>query len=214
MIPVVSQVESEVDECNYMVEFTSKGHQGFFAFKDEHPTVVNAIRRLILDEVPTFAVEDVEFVLNESPLYEEALAHRLGLVPLKTDLKSYNKKSECKCGGIGCALCEVKITLSADKEGYVYSGAMQSDDPQIVPVDKNIPLTKLFPGKKLQVSMKAILGTGRTHAKWAPAHAFMKEEKGAIILVVESFGQLDTKELFNTAVDIAIAKIEELEAKL
>jgi DNA-directed RNA polymerase subunit D len=197
-----------------MVEFTSKGHQGYFVFKDEHPTVVNAIRRLILDEVPTFAIEDVEFVLNESPLYEEALAHRLGLIPLKTDLKSYNKKSECKCGGIGCALCEVKITISADTQGYVLSGLLQSDDPQVVPVDKNIPITKLLAGKKLQANMKAVLGTGREHAKWAPAHAFLKEEKGAIVLVVEPFGQLDTTELYNAAIDIAIAKIEELEAKV
>ncbi len=191
------------------------GDEFVVSFNDTHNTIVNAIRRIILDEVPTFAIEDVEVVKNESPLYDETIAHRLGLIPLKTDLKSYNFKEECKCGGVGCALCEVKLTLAQDEEGYVYSGSIRSDDPQIVPVDEKIPVTKLFPKKSIELNLKAILGRGREHAKWAPAHTFLKEgEKQNIDLVIESFGQLESKEIYNSAVDILIKKIEELESKL
>src|SRR3989338_1116508 len=72
------------------------------------PAVANMIRRYTMMEVPTLAVEDVEFRKNSSILFDEMIAHRLGLVVLKSDLKTYNKREECKCCGKGCARCEVK----------------------------------------------------------------------------------------------------------
>ncbi len=185
-----------------------------FTFENTHNSIVNSIRRTILDDVPTFAIEDVEIVVNDSPLYDETLAHRLGLIPLRTDLKSYNFREDCKCGGIGCALCEVKMTLKADTEGFVYSKELNSDDPKIVPANDEIPITKLFGSKKLEVNMKATLGTGRVHAKWAPAHSYLKEDGKKIDLIVESFGQLESKEIYNKAIDILCAKIDELGGKL
>ena len=76
-------------------------------------------------------------------------------------MKSYEFKSKCSCGGIGCAMCEVKMTLKQEEPGYVYSGSIKSDDPQILPVDKKIPVTKLFDKNKLNCNIKAILGKGR-----------------------------------------------------
>ncbi len=197
-----------------MASYSEKDGVCVFEFKNTHNTIVNSIRRIILDEVPTFAIENVEVVRNDSPLYDETVAQRLGLVPLKTDLKTYNFKQSCKCGGIGCAMCEVKMTLAQDKDGYVYSGSIKSDDPQIVPVDKKIPITKLFNGKKLELNLKAVLGRGKEHAKWAPAHAYLKEGKGSVLLCVESFGQLTGKEVFNKAIDVLAEKIDELEGQL
>lgn len=192
----------------------NSGDETVFVFKGEHNTIVNSIRRIIIDEVPTMAIEDVEVVVNDSPLYDETVAHRLGLVPITTDLKSYNVKEDCKCGGIGCALCEVKMSISSDKEGYVYSGDIKSDDPKVVPFDKEIPITKLFPGKKIELNLKAVLGRGKEHAKWAPAHAYLREGKGSVDLVVEPFGQLSAKELYNSAIDQLVAKITQLEAEM
>lgn len=197
-----------------MVELKFDGDKAVFSFKDTHNTIVNSVRRVILDDVPTFAIEEVEVVVNKSPLYDETVAHRLGLVPLKTDLKSYNFKNLCSCGGVGCALCEVKLTLTQNEAGYVYSGSIKSDDPQIVPVDARIPITKLFGDSSLELNLKAILGVGREHAKWAPAHTYLKESDKGVDLIVEPFGQLEAKEIYNNAIEILIAKIEELEEKL
>lgn len=197
-------------------KITTNNELSLLTFDGVHNSIVNAFRRIIIDEVPTFAIEEVEVVKNETPLYDETIAQRLGLVPLSTDLASYNFKSDCSCGGVGCAMCEVKMTLSQDKEGYVYSGTLQSDDPQVIPVDKEIPITKLFPGKKIELNVRAILGTGREHAKWAPAHSFIKEgdKEGQLQLVVESHGQLDVKTIYNKSIDILIQKITELEEQL
>ena len=63
------------------------GKINFILSKTER-VFVNTIRRMIIDEVPTLAVEDVEFRANSSALYDEMIALRLGLLPIKTDLKS------------------------------------------------------------------------------------------------------------------------------
>ena len=64
--------------------------------KETNPTEVNMLRRMIIDEVPTLAIDEVNFIKNSSALYDEILALRLGLIALKTDLKSYNLPKDCK----------------------------------------------------------------------------------------------------------------------
>ncbi len=197
-----------------MVEFVKSDDSATFVFKNTHNSIVNSIRRIILDEVPTFAIEDVEVVANDSPLYDETVAQRLGLIPLKTDLKSYNFKANCSCGGIGCAMCEVKLSLEQSEDGYVYSGKIKSDDPQIVPADEEIAITKLFHGNKIELSLKAVLGRGIEHAKWSPAHTYLREANKGVELIVEPFGQLSEKDIYNKAIDIIVEKISELEEQL
>ncbi len=184
------------------------------SFKNTHNSIVNSIRRTILDDIPTFAIEDVEIVVNESPLYDETIAHRLGLIPLQTDLKSYNFRDSCKCGGIGCALCEVKMSLKQEEDGYVLSKELKSDDPKIVPSDNEIPITKLFMGKKIELNTKAILGCGRVHAKWSPAHTYLKESGKNLDLIIEPFGQLDAKTIYNKSIEILTKKIDDLGGEL
>ena len=109
----------------------------------------------------------------------------------------------------------IKMTLKQEEEGFVLSGSISSDDPKIVPVDEEIPVTKLFGDKAIELNLKAVLGKGREHAKWSPAHAYLKEgDKDEVMLVLEPYGQLDAKEVFNKALDILVEKIDELEAKL
>ena len=147
-----------------------------FQIKDSDEVFANTIRRLILEDVPTLAVEDVEIKENSSALYDEMLALRLGLTPIKTDLKSYNLKEKCKCNGEGCAQCELKITLKGSKKGYVYAEEAQSTDPKCTFVFPKMPVIKLLAKQKVDVTMTAILGKGKTHAKWAPGWAFYKKE--------------------------------------
>ena len=213
MICVEEREEREVEEYK-MVEMKSSGDEFVFTFKDTHNSVVNSIRRIIIDEVPTMAIEDVEIVENGSPLYDETIAHRLGLVPLTTDLSSYNFKESCKCGGVGCALCEVKLYLKADEDGYVKSSSITSDDPKVAPASKEIPITKLMNGKRVEINSKAILGRGIDHAKWAPAHSYLRESGKSVELIVEPFGQLGAKEIYNKSIDILVDKVDELVGEL
>jgi DNA-directed RNA polymerase subunit D len=147
-----------------------------FLIKDSSEVFANAIRRCIIEEVPTLAIEDLEIKDNSSALYDEMLGLRLGLTPIKTDLKSYELKENCKCEGVGCARCELKMVLKASKKGYVYAQDAESTDPKCTFVYPNMPITKLVGKQKVDVQLTAILGKGKNHVKWCPGLAFYKKE--------------------------------------
>ena len=142
-----------------------------FLLEGTTPAYVNTLRRLILAEVPTMAIEDIEFRQNDSVLYDEMLALRLGLLPLKTDLKMYNLPEECSCKGAGCAKCQLKMLLKAEGPKTVYAKDIKSTDPKIVPVYPDTPLVKLLAHQKIEFEATAVLGHGRIHSKWSPGLA-------------------------------------------
>jgi len=143
-----------------------------FLIKNNETYYVNTLRRLIIDEVPTMAIEDVEFKKNDSILYDEIVAHRLGLIPLGTDLKGYNLPEKCTCKGEGCAKCQVELFLKTEASGVITANKIKTKDPKIKPVYEDMPITKLAEGQSLEFVAYARLGKGKVHAKWAPGLAF------------------------------------------
>jgi DNA-directed RNA polymerase subunit D len=131
---------------------------------------MNALRRIILAEVPSMAIDEIVVLENSSILHDEILAHRLGLVPLKTDLDSYNLPDECPCKSeFGCNLCRVTLTVdveAADSVRTVYSSDLVPDNPEIAPVSDKIPIVKLAPDQRIRLEAYARLGKGKEHAKW------------------------------------------------
>ncbi|MGC8961353.1 MAG: DNA-directed RNA polymerase subunit D [Candidatus Bathyarchaeia archaeon] len=148
------------------------GDKASFILRGADPAMANALRRAMIAEVPTMAIDDVMILENTSPMYDEILAHRLGLVPLTTDLDSYNLPEECSCGAeLGCSKCRATLTLEAEAAGEaktIYSRDLEPQDPAIHPVSPGIPLVKLAPGQKVKLEAYARLGRGREHAKWQP----------------------------------------------
>jgi len=122
----------------------------------------------MIGEVPTLAIEDVRIYDNTSAFFDEMLAHRLGLIPIKTDLSTYSTKEKCSCGEAGCPGCMVTFTLSVEGPKTVLSGDLIPQDPNATPVYDNIPIVKLTKGQKLVIEAHAVLNTGREHAKWQP----------------------------------------------
>lgn len=147
-----------------------------FIIKKTTPAFVNTLRRLIIDEVPTMAIEDVEFRKNDSVLYDEMVALRLGLLPLTTDLRGYNLPGKCTCKGEGCAKCQVEITLKTKASGTILANKLKSKDPKIKPVYEDMPITKLEGEQELEFVAKAQLGKGKVHTKWSPGLAFFKQK--------------------------------------
>lgn len=139
-----------------------------FLFKGINPVIANTIRRLIVNEVPVMAIETIEFNKNDSVLYDETIAHRLGLVPLTTDLKSYNLPKECKCEGKGCQSCQLKLVLKVKGPCIVYSSELKSQDPKVKPFYDGIPIVKLLKDQDLVLEATAILGKGVDHMKFSP----------------------------------------------
>jgi len=147
-----------------------------FLVKGSSEPFVNTIRRLIIEEVPTLAVEDVEIKENNSALYDEMLALRLGLIPIKTDLKSYRLPENEAEITEKSARCTLQLKLKAGKKGYVYAGEAESADPKCTFVYANMPVVKLLAKQKVDVTMTAAMGQGKNHTKWSPGWAFYRKE--------------------------------------
>ncbi|MEM2444123.1 MAG: DNA-directed RNA polymerase subunit D [Sulfolobales archaeon] len=138
--------------------------------------LLNAIRRASLAEVPSMAIAEVIFIDNTSPLYDEIIAHRLGLIPLISDTaidkyKSPEECAECK-EAEECEGCYTVITLDTSaKEDVlaVYSRDLTPQDPDVKPVNPDIPIVVLAPGQRLAFEARARLGRGKEHIKWSPA---------------------------------------------
>ena len=179
-----------------------------FQLEDASTAFANALRRTCMTDVPTYAIENVTFLENTSVLYDEILAHRLGLIPLSTELPDdllLTKKSG-----------SVKLTLQQEG-GIVHSGDLQSSDKKVKPVYDTIPIVKLTPSQRLVFEAEAVLGRGKDHAKWQPttvcAFTHPKKSDGSFdkakfIFTVESSGVLTPEEIVKAA-----AKIIELKGK-
>ncbi|MEM1627869.1 MAG: DNA-directed RNA polymerase subunit D [Desulfurococcaceae archaeon] len=139
--------------------------------------VLNSIRRVMISDVPTMAIDYVIFMENSSVFYDEYLAHRLGLIPLKSDiaLEKYKPPEECaEAGekGVFSEDCFAKFDLEAEgpESGklVVYSKDLIPSDPSVVPVYDNIPIAELVKGQRIKLEAYARLGRGREHIKWSP----------------------------------------------
>ncbi|NVM30194.1 MAG: DNA-directed RNA polymerase subunit D [Candidatus Helarchaeota archaeon] len=147
-----------------------------------NPSLANSLRRVMIAEVPCLAIEDVWIVENNSPLYDEIISHRLGLIPLKTDLESYVLPGVCGCEGEGCPQCQVAFTLkkeAIEEPMIVYAEDLEPEDPVIIPVNPKTPVVELAKGQRIVLEAYAKLGIGEIHAKWQPvatvAYKFLPE---------------------------------------
>ncbi len=158
------------------IQTDKKTGRATFQISGINHALANAFRRTMMDIVPTMAIDEVEIRKNGSVLYDEILAHRLGLLTLTTDLKSYTIKSECKCGGEGCARCTLKMTLKAKGPALVLASEIKSKDPSVKPAHPDTPIVKLLKGQELEFEATAILGRGKDHTKWSPGLIWYKRK--------------------------------------
>jgi DNA-directed RNA polymerase subunit D len=168
----------------------------------------NALRRVCLNGVPVFAVDTVDIIENSSVLPDEGLAHRLGLIPITTDLSRFNEPSKCECQSeTGCSNCKVMLILdSGDSEvtRTVLSNELSSEDDSIKPVSEKIPIVQLAPGQRIKVECYARLGRGTQHAKWNSANisTLTDTDKDDVkILTIESTGALNPEQIIISGVD-------------
>ena len=148
-----------------------KPKKAVLKIEDIRPYFVNSLRRIMLSELPKLAVDDVVIYDNTSALFDEIIAHRLGLVPIPTDLSLLTFRDQCVCKGKGCPNCTVRYTLSKEGEGTVYSGDLQPAEKSWAITEDKIPIVELYGDQRLILEVEAVLGRGRDHAKWQAIHA-------------------------------------------
>ncbi len=164
----------------------------------------NALRRICLNGVPIFAIDTVDILENSSIIADEGIAHRLGLIPLKTEFSAIESKNESD-----------KILLTLDSGGTeetrtVFSDELKSNDSFVKPISDKIPIVTLAPDQKIRIEAHAKLGRGTEHAKWNSSNIATltdTDKDDERILTVESTGALEPKH-------IILAGINELSSRL
>ncbi len=137
----------------------------------------NALRRLALSDVPSMAVDFAYFYDNNTSVYDEIIAHRLGLIVLKSDeaLSKYKPPEECREAEPPNPDCFVEIFLEKEVSEdaatgyYIKAKDLALSDELVKPVYPETPITYLAPGQRIHLVAYARLGRGREHTKWSPA---------------------------------------------
>jgi len=186
-----------------------------FSVEGISPSFANSLRRIMISEIPTMAIEWVDFKKNDSAMYDEILAHRLGLIPLTFDKKAYKLPEECREASVKDSQCYAKLKLKKKGPCTVYSGDLESDDESVKPVFDKIPIVKLFEGEELELVAYARLGYGKEHIKWQAAiAAYSIDDKGKVTFEVESCSGLKPEEIVLEALEIFEEKLEEFSSKI
>jgi len=157
---MILSVEESTPEC---IQFTLRNTTVSYA---------NALRRVLISEVPTVAIDLVEIERNNTVLPDEVLAHRLGLIPIysKRELKY---KSECDCSGF-CDQCSITFEIDVvhlDDTLRVVSTRDIVCASEDVNIRSGPVIAKLAKDQGLKVKCIARKGIGKTHAKWSPVSA-------------------------------------------
>lgn len=174
------------------------GDDMVFDFVGIDAPIANAIRRILLAEVPTVAIETVYVHDNSSIVPDEMLAHRLGLVPLRVDPRKFEMKTNRDDPATPTNTVRMRLTARCDRNpaaprdgvaapdklylGYrVLSGGIKyvrfegSDQlsdlgllDEPAPIHDDIVLAKMRPGERIDVALDAVKGVGKDHAKFSP----------------------------------------------
>lgn len=152
-------------------------------------TIANSIRRY-LNEIPILAIDEVEISKNDSALYDEAIAHRLGLIPMQMDGRMTENTT-------------AELELNTKKQGFVYSEELKG--AKIV-YDK-IPITLLNKNQSLKLKAFAKMGRGREHSKFSPGIMFYQDSEDTdvneheLLVIIESWGQISPEDMFEKSIE-------------
>ena len=145
----------------------------------------NSLRRVMLGEIPTLAIDLVNIEVNSTVLADEFIAHRLGLIPLNaTGVENLLYSRDCDCDEY-CENCSVQLELHAQCTGDEVMSVCARD---LVPLGERINqslgtpvitddagsgslILKLRHAQEIKLKCIAKKGIAKEHAKWAPSSA-------------------------------------------
>lgn len=217
MEDVGQKVADEVGGYNLKMDMKIiewKGNKIKFNVSGIDLALANALRRIILSGIPVMAIEKVTFYDNTSMLSDEIIAHRLGLVPIVTDLTGPDT---------------LGFSLIAEGPTVVYSGDLKIKELDAKVKDesakftgqediisyKKIPIVKLDERQRVELDAAARIGNCKEHAKWQGGLASYEiKDDSSFDFFVESYGQFDIPGLIDVAFGIFNSMITDLKKEV
>ena len=162
-----------------------------FVITGTNHTFANTLRRIIISDVETWAIEDVQIEKNTTILPDEMIAHRLGLIPLASSIEPDVEE------------VEFLLDLKANGPEIWTSEMLESNDTNVVSAIDGIPIIKVVKGQELKIKAIAKKGIGYDHSKWSPVcTCFFQVVDEGILFHVETVGSLDPVEVVYKAINI------------
>jgi DNA-directed RNA polymerase subunit D len=163
-----------------------------------------------------FAIDTVDIIENSSVMSDEGISHRLGMIPIRTDLKRFNEPNKCPCKSkTGCSNCRVMLVIDSgdtDITRTITSAELSSEDEIVKPVSDKIPIVQIAPGQNVKLEAYARLGRGLDHAKWNSANISVlthTDKQDEYVLTVESTGALSPEQIITAGIDELAGRLEE-----
>ena len=189
-----AQVDEFSNEIFNLLSFTEKTNIKIISKNTEEivfditgiePPLANALRRILISEVPTMAIDTVIINQNTSIIPDEVLSHRLGLIPILAEAEDFEEKKENEDFNENNSIkFELKVKCYKDNKGNIINSSIYSNSLKFIPLGKqnerfkgneeikvvydNILINKMRPGQEINLECYCIKGIGKTHAKWSP----------------------------------------------
>lgn len=224
LFPLISNIVESEDK-----------HTLNFTLSNVNLGIANGLRRILLGETPSFAIDLVEFESNTSVLDDDCLAHRIGLITIQSEnVDNFRFKHECDCE-YACDLCSVKIVCDVVNQTNdvitVTTGNLLSCNPDVECARKDIPIVKLGPREELRFSGIACKDIGNEHTKFCPVNIaicnykvdpkaniktrFQQENNPQVFeFEIETNSSMKAMTALRLAIDILIRKLENFESLL
>lgn len=152
-------------------------------------SLANALRRIMIGDIPVIAIDTVKIKENDSSLCDEMIAHRLGLIPIRVK-PGIEKK-------------EFVIKLKAEGPRRIYARDL------ILPEELELPhpgIIILNLGSKEHINLVCNTeeGVGSEHAKWSAScgTAYDKIDENKYKFNIETTGSLTAKEILQKSIDV------------
>jgi DNA-directed RNA polymerase II subunit RPB3 len=176
-----------------------------FVLSQTDVSVANALRRVMIAEVPTIAIDLVEIENNTTVLNDEFLAHRLGLVPLLSTKANIMKRpfEATEDDDLVDITFTLDVKCTTDQTLSVTTNDLQLDPfhEDVKPVhyksqtdEKPIVLVKMRKNQELKLRAMARKGIGKDHAKWIPVATAVFQYMPVIKINDRLMDQLTEKE--------------------
>lgn len=183
-----------------------------FVLKQTFISYANALRRILISEVPTVTIDLVEIEINNTALPDEIISSRLGLIPINVH-KDLLFRDQCDCND-SCSKCSVDLNIcvnNTNSEPLLVTCKDIKYDSDLVSIKSAPIIAKLGANQSLKVKCKAFKGIGSTHAKWSPVSTVGFEyDKGNKTRSTNYWREGDQDTITEDESDL-LAKIDEVE---
>jgi DNA-directed RNA polymerase subunit L/DNA-directed RNA polymerase alpha subunit len=211
-----------------------------FVLYDTNVTVANTLRRAIQVQTPTvgfrtepYEKSGVSITINTTPLVNEMIAHRVGMIPINLDPRTFNPDHWTFVLDVENKGKEIRDVRASDFKVYKRDPKRMLEEPEQVPTELVFPpdpltgdtvlITRLrpqwnptAPNERIQLSARAVVGTGAENIRWSPvsqaSYEFTLDPDEAHLQEVFTKWLARNKKIENLA-DLEPARLEDLKAE-